>query len=582
MDETTHTEAHGHEHLGEEHRDGGRHGARRWHIHWTVGRKVAALGMAGLLATLLVMATGQYAITTLKHASDYQAATAEAVRNGQEADAASEAIRGAVYTALYAPSPEDRQAARSTIKEEAASMRQSLQNVKDFGGIATIDAVLSQGDSFIGSSTAIANLSGSSPDAISSGLTAYNASFETFNGSLDVVNEQIISDSNDALGSARANAQRTRMLLILLSIVAFGGVFIAARLVVRGIVEPLEQAVAGLGRLADADLTGHVEVNGEDEVARLASSFNDAVDDLSGLVLSLRESATTLASSSEELSATSTQMGASAEETSVQANAVSAAAEQVSANVNTVAASTEEMSASIREIAANANEAAGVASSAVGTAENATTTVSKLGTSSAEIGQVIRVITEIAEQTNLLALNATIEAARAGEAGKGFAVVANEVKELAKETSTATEDIGQRIVAIQGDAQAAVLAIEEISAVIGRISDIQNTIASAVEEQTATTNEITRHVTEAATGANEIAASITGVAQAAHDTSSGAASTQVSARDLAALADELNRSVMRFVVRSNGNGHAAPRAMADAAPYDHTARAPMAAPVATN
>jgi methyl-accepting chemotaxis protein len=194
--------------------------------------------------------------------------------------------------------------------------------------------------------------------------------------------------------------------------------------------------------------------------------------------------------------------------------------------------------------------------------------VSKLGASSGEIGEVLKVITAIAEQTNLLALNATIEAARAGEAGKGFAVVANEVKELAKETAAATEDIGQKIVAIQGDAQAAVGAIDEISTVIARISDIQNTIASAVEEQTATTNEITRHVTEAATGANEIAASITGVAQAAHDTSSGAASTQVSARDLAELADELNRSVMRFVVKSNGNGHATPRAMADAAPYE--------------
>ncbi len=584
MDETTTTEPHGHEHLGEEHRDGGatHDSAGRWHIHWTVGRKVAALGIAGLLATLLVMATGQYAITTLKHASDYQAATADAVKNGQEADAASEAIRGAVYASILAATPDDRQAAKLSIKNESASMRQSLQKLQQFGGLANIDAVVSQADSFIGSSNAISNLAGASSDAISSGLTSYNASFETYTSSLAAVNQEILNDSASALNASSTNAERTRILLIMLSVVAIAGVFIAARLVVQGIVSPLEQAVTGLGRLADADLTAHVEVNGEDEVARLASSFNDAVDDLSGLVLSLRESATTLASSSEELSATSTQMGASAEETSVQANAVSAAAEQVSANVNTVAASTEEMSASIREIAANANEAASVASSAVGSAENATTTVSKLGTSSAEIGQVIRVITEIAEQTNLLALNATIEAARAGEAGKGFAVVANEVKELAKETAAATEDIGQRIVAIQGDAQAASLAIGEISDVIGRISDIQNTIASAVEEQTATTNEITRHVTEAATGANEIAASITGVAQAAHDTSSGAASTQVSARDLAQLADELNRSVLRFVVRSNGNGHAAPRAMAEAEPYDARQAPPTLAPAATN
>src|SRR6476620_2602278 len=111
-DTTTTTEPHGHEHLGEEHRDGGSAHAGRFHIHWTVGRKVAALGMAGLLATLLVMATGQYAITTLKHASDYQAATAEAVKKGQEADAASEAIRGAVLASILATTPDDRQSAR--------------------------------------------------------------------------------------------------------------------------------------------------------------------------------------------------------------------------------------------------------------------------------------------------------------------------------------------------------------------------------------------------------------------------------------------------------------------------------------
>jgi len=528
----------------------------RWHLHWTVGRKVAALGMAGLLAALLVMGTGQYAIRTLKNASESQALTGGAVGKGLTADAASEAIHGDVLASLLATDPAGHHAAEIDAKAQAATLRSALAGLEQLaatGNLPTLDDALSKGEEFLASSTQMMDMAGTDPANASTQLATYNAAFGAFTSSLDAVNAQILADSNDSLAAARASAARARAILIALSVIAIAGVFIASRLVIDGIVSPLGQAVAGLRRLADADLTGHVEVRGDDEVGQLATSFNAAVDDMSGLVRSLRASATTLASSSEELSATSTQMGASAEETAVQANAVSAAAEQVSANVNTVAASTEEMSASIREIAANATEAAGVASQAVGTAESATHTVSKLGTSSAEIGEVIKVITEIAEQTNLLALNATIEAARAGDAGKGFAVVANEVKELAKETAAATDDIGQRIVAIQGDAGAAVVAIEEISEVVARISDIQNTIASAVEEQTATTNEITRHVTEAATGANEIAASITGVAQAAHDTSSGAASTQVSARDLAELADELNRSVLRFVVKTNGH-----------------------------
>jgi methyl-accepting chemotaxis protein len=562
-----------------DHDDGRHDNVPRWHVHWTVGRKVAALGAVGLLAALLVMGTGQYAIRTLKDASEYQALTAAAVGKGLEADAASEAIHGAVLASLLAD-PAGHRAAEADAKEQTGALKNALAALNELatrGTLPTLADALSQGDAFVASSNRMMDMAAADPEGATNLLGSYDVAFDGFTSSLDVVNAQILADSNDSLSTARASAARARAILIVLSVLAIAAVFIAARLVADGIVGPLKQAVAGLRRLAAADLTGHVEVRGEDEVARLATSFNSAVDDMSGLVRSLRESATTLASSSEELSATSTQMGASAEETSVQANAVSAAAEQVSANVNTVAASTEEMSASIREIAANATEAADVATQAVGTAENATQTVSKLGDSSAEIGEVIKVITEIAEQTNLLALNATIEAARAGDAGKGFAVVANEVKELAKETASATDDIGQRIVAIQGDARAAVMAIDEISEVIARISDIQNTIASAVEQQTATTNEITRHVTEAATGADEIAASITGVAQAAHDTSSGAASTQVSARDLAQLADALNRSVMRFVVRTNGADHTRSGAVTTTPTYE-----PELAPAARN
>lgn len=179
-----------------------------------------------------------------------------------------------------------------------------------------------------------------------------------------------------------------------------------------------------------------------------------------------------------------------------------------SQNVQT---STEQMTASIGEIARNATESARVASSAVQLASTTNQVVSSLGESSAKIGQVLKVITTIAQQTNLLALNATIEAARAGEAGKGFAVVANEVKELAKETAKATEDIGRRIEAIQSDANNAVDAIGKIGAVIDQIHDISNTIAGAVEEQTAVTNEIARSMTDSARVSTEVVTTLSSV-----------------------------------------------------------------------
>ena len=253
-----------------------------------------------------------------------------------------------------------------------------------------------------------------------------------------------------------------------------------------------------------------------------------------------------LSSASEELSTTSQQLGTNSQQTTTQAAAVSAAAEQVSQNVQTVSTATEEMSASIKEISKNASEAAEVASSAARLAGATTTTMTKLSESSAEIGNVIKVITSIAEQTNLLALNATIEAARAGEAGKGFAVVANEVKELAKETAKATEDIGAKVQAIQHDAKGAVQAIDEITAVIGRINDIQNTIASAVEEQTGTTNEISRNISETAKGSSDIASNITGVANAATETQHSAAASLEAAQELSKLAVKLGEVVSQF------------------------------------
>ncbi|WP_300578648.1 methyl-accepting chemotaxis protein [uncultured Nocardioides sp.] len=298
----------------------------------------------------------------------------------------------------------------------------------------------------------------------------------------------------------------------------------------------------------DGDFTRELTISGDDAVGQLAGGLSSLLGTLRESMSTIGQTADALGVAAEQLTILSQGMGDGASVTSDKAASASSSSSEVSASIQTVASAAEEMTASIREIAQNATEAASVATGAVGVASQAQDTVASLGESSAEIGQVIKVITSIAQQTNLLALNATIEAARAGDAGKGFAVVANEVKELAKETAKATEDIGRKIEAIQGDTSGAVSAISEISEVIGRINDIQTTIASAVEEQTATTNEIARSVTEAAGGANGIADDISQVASAADDTRQGAQNTLQSATELSTMAAELKAQVGRFRV----------------------------------
>jgi methyl-accepting chemotaxis protein len=325
----------------------------------------------------------------------------------------------------------------------------------------------------------------------------------------------------------------------------------------RSITRPLTDTVGVLRNIAEGegDLTRRVDQGTGDELGEMGKWFNTFMVKLEGLVGQVAKSTEVVADSSEKLFAVSHEMGVGAEETSTQANVVAAASEQVTRNLQTVAAATEQMTASIGEIARNATAAAGVAGQAVERATIANDAMARLGESSAEIGKVVKVISSIAHQTKLLALNATIEAARAGAAGKGFAVVANEVKELANETATATTQISERIDAIRRGTEDAVRVIAEMATIIGQMHDISTTIASAVEEQTATTKEIARNVTEAAIGESQVTENIAAVAQAAKSTSGGAQNTQTAAGELAGMAAELQKIVGVFKY-ANGHGSA--------------------------
>ncbi|WP_433796878.1 methyl-accepting chemotaxis protein [Actinoplanes sp. CA-252034] len=518
-----------------------------------------AVAFAVVVGLMLVMMTEALATSSSQHAATGRMNRAQqfvatvkdakfsaADFNGWQTAYAFDALRGVADAAA------DTGSSRAAFLASVATFRDRVEaaagkapNAAAQDVLQEIDAVV---DEFMTVDTEIARLYTAGNDRAANDLVL-GKEIELFQQIGDLLDRAATTADEEfaaaELEAADAHTNGTRMTWA----VGLGAVVVAvilAAMVTLSVTRPVERIRRRLELLAEGDLATPVEVTGNDEVAEMAGALGRSLDSLGTVMRTIDDSSSALATAAEEMSAASTQIASSAEESAVQAQAVAEAATQVSDNVQAVSAGSEQMGASIREIAHSTSEAAAVAVTAVQAAEAANTTVASLGESSREITEVVKAITSIAEQTNLLALNATIESARAGEAGKGFAVVAGEVKELAQETARATEDIIRRVDAIQSGTTSAVAAIGEIAAVIRRVSDYQTTIASAVEEQTATTAEMNRSVADTAQAADTIAVNVSTVAEAAKLTTQGVTEAQQATAELAGMSANLRTLVSHF------------------------------------
>jgi methyl-accepting chemotaxis protein len=520
-------------------------------VRLTVGRKLALLSALGLLlggAAGFVGITGTASMTRrldgVKSANAGQKAMAEV-------DASHDNMMSDVLLVLRT-SGKDRADALGTLHDDTATLAAKVGETRDANVSARIngDAEALRGpvDGVISKANTAAATAGQNFLTQEAAFDAFKAAFDDLTPRIDATSQhlQAAAAAAERAVHAKGGATRTRILFVL-AFALIATTALASRLA-RSITAPLQKTVGLLARVAERDLSAELDVASQDEIGAMAQSLNTALRGMRDALTTIDSTVETLARSSAELSTVSREMANNAESSSAQSGTVAAASEQVSATVATVAAAVEEFAASITEIAKNAADAARVADEASMMAQVVNDNIARLDTSSAEIGNVVGVITSIAEQTNLLALNATIEAARAGEAGKGFAVVANEVKELASSTTKATDDISKRISTIQADTHQAITSMGDIIEIIDRINALQAAIAAAVEEQSVTTNEIGRNITEVATGAADIAHSITGAATAAQEAAHGADQTQESAVHVASVSVTLRELVNQFEI----------------------------------
>jgi methyl-accepting chemotaxis protein len=522
----------------------------------TIKTKLFGLTIGSLAFVAAVSATGYWGITSVSKGTGEVAAIGVAIRNNFEAGVYNDMTREDI-TAICTKKDQEQQDAITNLathtKLIADRTTAARDAVVDPTIRATLDSEVQQAQQYM-----------TAADALSKAVVGDRATAATPVSQgiqLQSALQQQLQDNGDQLELSAKDAERRSATKATRATRAmFGMCFVSLFLLLFGSFTLVRNVSRSLNRLThmirdiaegEGDVSKRLEVAdhlGNDEIGEVSRFFNLFMDKLQEILRGVVSHTNRLGVASQQLLEASQQITSNSGETAAQAGSASRVTQQVSQNLQSLSTGAGEMTSTIQNIATNAHDAAKVAATAVSTAQAANATVAKLGQSSAEIGEVIKVITSIAQQTNLLALNATIEAARAGEAGKGFAVVANEVKELAKQTAKATEDISLKITTIQEDTKSAVDAIATVGGVINQINEISATIAAAVEEQSATTNEMTRNSNEAASGAVDISNNIEGVAKAAEGTLSQAQESQKAAQELASIAGELGGLMRRFKI----------------------------------
>lgn len=520
-------------------------------MNWSIRTRLVSLSALGLALLFAVGATGWWSLRSASLTGRGMQSGVQAVRDHLEMDGMNAAIRADLLALLEAKSAAERREDSQSLAAHVARLRRfserSSHRALDAQTLLALEAVRSGFEHEADLAEAIARRTEQGDAAGAEKLLPeFLAEWRRLEPMSESVSDRLESLS---VSSAReldhtAGAGTTTTLVI--SCIALLALLFAAHAVRRSIIEPLDQSSRVMDAIAGGDLDARVATVADDELGRLGAAVNRAVESLSHALARIAENSVAVGNASEELASVSSQLQSSAVETSEQMGLATRASKETNTSVRLVAASAQQVGAGIRNVAQNAHEAAAVAATAVRVAGDAKATIRQLGESSEQIDNVIRVINSIAEQTNILALNAEIEAARAGEAGKGFAVVANEVKELAKETARATEDIGRRVSTIRDASRGAVTAISEIGRIIEQISTTQSAIAASVQEQSAATAEITRNMGEAARGTDEIAATVGTVARATENTTTAARETQRAASELAMMATELQRTVSQF------------------------------------